>query len=515
MLTLTRSAKLFFGAFVFSSIFFNLIIHHPPAFLDDDAFFYAQIAYNFGELHQSTFDGITITNGYHVLWQLFLGFISILTGIFTHNKIIHLFLFILADIFIAFLLADAFFRKFYEKIICFLIFIINTLLMETLPLTIFLLIIIEKLIHGENLRPSRKNVLYFLSIILVPLTRIDSSIILLIMFSYLALKKRFGEYLFSCSFLAIGVSLHFFFLKYCFGDFFTVSSVVKFQSTSFSIIDALTSNLSLFNPLLIEGIVFRNYLMVSLSIAAIILLATHKESLTNQKLFFALSGVCVYFFMHFLFERARPWYFFPGHIVLFYIVLNADITQSTRASRFKSMAVGFFLFYISSLFLLKTVYLTFKHSDSQNSKYEFIVKIKEYTPSDALIYMIDACGYAAYFSDRRIINGDGLVNNYEYAKKLINNDLSEYLDAMKICFLIENRCNENGYIIMYDNKTNNSFPVYAPLHADKYILDFKGLKIRRDEVTEIVKSKNYGKDVWASYKLYRLNRSYCDLPASS
>ena len=41
----------------------------PNLFLEDDAYFYLQIAWNIGTGHGSTFDGISTTNGYHLLWM--------------------------------------------------------------------------------------------------------------------------------------------------------------------------------------------------------------------------------------------------------------------------------------------------------------------------------------------------------------------------------------------------------------------------------------------------------------
>jgi hypothetical protein len=47
-----------------------LLSHHVLAYLADDFFYYLQIAHNLAEHGRSTFDGTTLTNGYHPLWML-------------------------------------------------------------------------------------------------------------------------------------------------------------------------------------------------------------------------------------------------------------------------------------------------------------------------------------------------------------------------------------------------------------------------------------------------------------
>ncbi len=49
-----------------------LIEYFPNGIFEDDAYFYFQIARNILDLNQSTFDGISTTNGYHPLWMAIL-----------------------------------------------------------------------------------------------------------------------------------------------------------------------------------------------------------------------------------------------------------------------------------------------------------------------------------------------------------------------------------------------------------------------------------------------------------
>ena len=47
-----------------------LVSHHILAYYADDFFYYLQIAHNLADHGRSTFDGTTLTNGYHPLWLL-------------------------------------------------------------------------------------------------------------------------------------------------------------------------------------------------------------------------------------------------------------------------------------------------------------------------------------------------------------------------------------------------------------------------------------------------------------
>src|SRR5437667_9870646 len=54
---------------VIGTALLTLLAHGVPnLFFEDDAYFYLQIAWNLGTGRGSTFDGLHVTNGYHLLW---------------------------------------------------------------------------------------------------------------------------------------------------------------------------------------------------------------------------------------------------------------------------------------------------------------------------------------------------------------------------------------------------------------------------------------------------------------
>ena len=56
---------------------FISINYFPNAIFEDDVYFYFQISKNILDLGQSTFDSISITNGYHPLWMIILTIIAL------------------------------------------------------------------------------------------------------------------------------------------------------------------------------------------------------------------------------------------------------------------------------------------------------------------------------------------------------------------------------------------------------------------------------------------------------
>ncbi|UEM06455.1 hypothetical protein JL101_013790 [Skermanella rosea] len=63
----------------------------PNGFVEDDGYFYSRIAYNIGVHHLSSFDGVSVTSGYHLLWGWLLAAISWIAGLVTPSISVHLF----------------------------------------------------------------------------------------------------------------------------------------------------------------------------------------------------------------------------------------------------------------------------------------------------------------------------------------------------------------------------------------------------------------------------------------
>ena len=70
--------------------FWKFFAFYPLSFMADDSYFYSQIAYNIGVNKFSSFDGLNLTSGYHILWMLIISLISFMMSFFTDVKETHL-----------------------------------------------------------------------------------------------------------------------------------------------------------------------------------------------------------------------------------------------------------------------------------------------------------------------------------------------------------------------------------------------------------------------------------------
>jgi hypothetical protein len=68
---------------------------------------------------------------------------------------------------------------------------------------------------------------------------------------------------------------------------------------------------------------------------------------------------------------------------------------------------------------------------------------RENTPEDATFGMTD-CGYFAYFSHRRTVNLDGLINGYEYQHALTSGELPRYFEHCGMDYICDYEVNVNG-----------------------------------------------------------------------
>lgn len=57
-------------------------------------------------------------------------------------------------------------------------------------------------------------------------------------------------------------------------------------------------------------------------------------------------------------------------------------------------------------------------------------------PADARAYMVDNSGIVAYFANRPVINGDGLINGWDYQRELRAGRLPEYLAAHGVGYVV-------------------------------------------------------------------------------
>jgi hypothetical protein len=67
--------------------------------------------------------------------------------------------------------------------------------------------------------------------------------------------------------------------------------------------------------------------------------------------------------------------------------------------------------------------------------------MKQHLPANARIFMVDVSGLTGYFSERSVIDGDGLINSFEYRDYLCSGRLKQYLLDKHVNYLAANRYN--------------------------------------------------------------------------
>jgi hypothetical protein len=86
---------------------------------------------------------------------------------------------------------------------------------------------------------------------------------------------------------------------------------------------------------------------------------------------------------------------------------------------------------LSAAFVFKKIYLA-----PQSGSVELGLWMKASLPSDARIFQVDSSGRVAYFSERSVINGDGLINGWEYQRALRSGNLAGYLRSNRVEYVI-------------------------------------------------------------------------------
>jgi hypothetical protein len=86
--------------------------------------------------------------------------------------------------------------------------------------------------------------------------------------------------------------------------------------------------------------------------------------------------------------------------------------------------------------------------------YDAAVWARDNTPEEAVFAMTD-CGHFAFFSERRVINLDGLANNMDFQRTLAEQHLSRYLRENHVDFLVQHAVHSRADVIAgaYDTLT--------------------------------------------------------------
>lgn len=462
---------------VFGTLIFPWASQFPGGLIRDDGFFYAQIAYNIAENKSSSFDLINQTDGYHELWALILASTSSLLSAFTQLKPMHLLAYVVVNTFIILLTTRIFALSKLDSVLLATLLLSCSLLMEG-HLALFLCAV--GMVSLERSK-DRARLSLLIALALLPLTRIDATVIGVFLVCAAAItKRRRIAVLMGCA-LLVGVACHFIYLRLIHGTFFTVSSQIKAGSKR-APIEQLLENVrwgaeSTGLPIPV-GPHFAIFALLAISSAWMLFTCSTLRNRRELQAFWL--GALTFTLSHAVLNTLRPWYYTVAFGVFGYTLLVgiAAIQTAKLREHMRIVCVAVMLLPTAAL-----GFMGFRYLDEARHVRSFVNSIDRYVPKRMAIYMVDGSGFIGWTSDRQIVNGDGLVNSHDYERRLKLRDLGGYLRENGIQFFM-----------------TNTLPAGAPI-----LIDNNGLVVRQDEATLIAEKQDGGSQYrYTQFRLWKL-----------
>ena len=470
--------------------------HFPAGLFEDDTYFYYTITYNSLIKGFITFDGINTTNGFHPLWMFLLFICGLpLKFIGIYNPIIYGFIFNLFSVFIWYLI----FLNLKNILVQFLAFsfaLMSGFGMEGALAGLIMIQIFKSYFHEEN---KFKNWLFFPLV----LTRIDLSITALI----LSLKKiKFKTFLEIKPFLIILLAIFSTFLLNFLldGSIFSISSIIK--SSEGNLHSPLINFLNNINQGIGNYIRYTFIFTICTILFYLIFLSKRLPNIFNRNLpnsyttLYLCASSLSFLIFHTIFGDVRDWYFAPTGISLIFILDNFLNTREFQEKKF----IIFIIVLLLSLMLTSSFgYLIKERKNSLLAK-DFTNQVTNSIPINSRIYVFDGSGYLSWalLPNLNVVNGDGLVNSFNYYKMIKQRQVDLFLDYLKtnkIEYYITNghfeHCLGNPWIHGKCDQFKNNDDIVTRIR------DQNGVNIKIIGGEEIVRSKSKRK-----FMQYKLNK---------
>lgn len=495
----------------------------------DDAFYYFKTAQNIIKEHTSTFDGINRTNGYHPLWMACILPIFYLTNGNSYMSI-HLVMTLQVIILalIIFFLWKILDREFGAPfpLIALTFFLWPRFLSQTeygleAGLLIFLLLfsinycLTHKILTSQG--NLKDNLLFGIIIGLILLARLDSVFYLISIASFLFYNILSGKFdtttqnktkiLFK-KFLIIFIPASIIALPYLLWNYFSfghitpISGSLKHSFPKLSFTFEHFIEFKEFSTIFIFAILY--FILIFLKLKSLNSLIPNKDYqavLVISALYVTLHFLDTLFYMKWAVFR---WHF-AGYIVFIVLVIPLIINVA------KKILNDFFghrfvdkIKYISITILITVSFLSqfisIKRSIENRFQYEGYKEalwIKDNTSQND-IFMLEDAGIISYFSERRIINIDGVINNFEFQKYLEEGSFLQYIKKNNIKYFIHHAFWDNPDV-RSGNYDKYLFKSYSHLY------DVFGGTLTLNKSDEIYRSKEYNhfgrKTIFAIWKI--------------
>jgi hypothetical protein len=419
----------------------------------DDASYYLTTARNIADGHGMTFDGVHATNGFHPLWLLMLVPLFLVHA--APETMIRLVVLLqMALLTAAFLLLYRTQTLLFSRrvalasAICFASLVFMQCLngMESALFSLLLMLLYACGLHLWRTRITwRGAALFGLILGLLLLSRLDMIFIPLAMFGcavpYVlntATRARAIAAIITAGVATTAVVAPYLVFNLTqFGAFMPISGALK---SSFPRIALSHATLA--------GIDHRNYAFAALAVAWVLWRAarTRRSPAGSRDDYYTLSttvlawAVILHFMDTILFMK---WGVFAWHFVLYPLfavlafggIFDALLRWRTLDDR---PAVYWLSIAIMAVVVARKEYQREAYPLDHIwhvASYNAAVWAREHTPADTIFAMRDA-GHFAFFSERRVINLDGLVNNLDYQRAIAAQRVGHYLRANHVQYLV-------------------------------------------------------------------------------
>jgi hypothetical protein len=440
----------------------------PNAVVPDDGYFYAQIAYSLATKGRSTFDGIHTTSGYHLPWAFLLAAISRLLAAVTLDKTIHLFAYLAVSLSLALATSLHFFKSRSFQLCAFVLIVANFSLTEMVLATPIMLGILRGVSAADDRGVRAPETWLALAL---PLVRIDLACVPLVSALLLFPRER-RRALWLAGATLLGAATQLALMKVSFGHFVSVAAWLKTNGSLSNVPTTIAFN--------VGASAFQACFYAAHVVLAGVAITLRRDRTTWVIVLSSLSFVA----MHTALNIMRGWYWLPSSLgVLFALAHGTSASVESGARRLLHTARAAVAL-LTFAFVVHAIRVEIVYAADQRGAAGFLDQLRVLVPKGRTLYTYDNPGFLGFFSGFDVVDGDGLVNDYDYAQRLMDGRLAGYLDEERICYVVIDGA--------------GSVPV----------MDSGGLRLRADDVVELHVVRRHDPSQ-ADFVLLRLTAPRC------
>lgn len=451
---------------------------NPDNFIADDAYFYLQVAHHISLGHGSTFHQITNTNGYHPLWML-----CCVVGAWLakNDKLVLLHLmgivqviFFAISLYLLYKIAKQIQLQFFSVGLCILTFLLLNvgglrlfeahlaILLQFLALYLFL-----QLQEGKQ---ETFFLLLFGTILgLTALARTDT--IFFVLSLWLVASIYLGKRIFFVSLPAALLGFTYLGFNYSqFGHFIPISGVLKSSYPH--------SHLS-WSSIGPHGLMA----LIPTVMALTVILVMHRKNRRMLSFYGTLLvGILAHASYIAAFSWGSQWYYTTAYVAapLCFMQIGTDIyhfLERRKARTFSLLVSGCVLLVLSFSVLISflkahyhfSVVLVAKGAqrfdqEIANSPAKAVaLLLQKHVEPDSGVLVFDSPGILAYYSDRKILPVDGLMNDFAYNEELVKKGVESYLQEKLVTYFLAPLINEK---MTYQTDVLKLYPEKGKMRAE-------------------------------------------------